>query len=349
MKKRLFTFIFSATIVAFSLATNLLKTDVEIPPYGINLLTNPSCDNNNFDGWTRSPTQSLWNAADEMWQSSYKLGEMVQTVDLFAAGFTEAQLSKSLYLLAAGSFICPNSNGARIGAAKIDVYAFDKDHILLKTIKVVELNYDKVDIPWDTYSVETDIPANVSSLEFHFFGKDCKFWQGYYGPQFDNMWLSLSTSESKSHKVTYQSDDNGSFIVDKSTANSGDTVTVIPTPAANYSLKSWTVETSIGSVINPVSDSTFVMPTGFDVTISGVFGKDGTETSVDILHNATSIKLYSEARSIIVENNLLGQKVQVYNINGNRIANTTNRIIAVPCAGLYLVRFGDKTQKIMVK
>ena len=72
-------------------------------------------------------------------------------------------------------------------------------------------------------------------------------------------------------------------------------------------------------------------------------------TSLKSADDDKGLNVYAIARTIVIENSNLNQKVQVYNISGHCIANTVNTVIAVPTNGLYLVRIGDETHKVLVK
>ena len=72
-------------------------------------------------------------------------------------------------------------------------------------------------------------------------------------------------------------------------------------------------------------------------------------TSLKSADDDKGLNVYAIARTIVIENSNPDQKVQVYNISGHCIANTVNAVIAVPTNGLYLVRIGDETHKVLVK
>ena len=285
MRKLLSFFFASVFILAISLLPSSLMA---AEPFDINLLTNPSCDNNDYAGWTRTDGGSGWKAENNVWSSSYVECKMTQTVNLLTAGFTEEQLDALPFVLAAGSFVCPCQFAAKTtGFAKINITFLDASNAQISNAILADRSYITT-IPWDTYTNQLQIPTGTRSIKFYFAGKDAYNWGGQYGPQFDNMWLSLSTTPAAEHAVTTASVEHGSFVVDKATANAGETVKITVNPATNYGLKAFNVKTSTGSTIAVAADSTFIMPAGFDVTVSGEFWKTGgLEVSCAVVDNGS--------------------------------------------------------------
>lgn len=81
----------------------------------------------------------------------------------------------------------------------------------------------------------------------------------------------ITFAKHETHSVNCATVANGSFSVDKTTANYGDTVKITVTPDAGYDLKKFNVTTSNGTAVTVAADSTFIMPAGYDVTVSGEF------------------------------------------------------------------------------
>lgn len=260
-------------------------------PYTNNLLTNPSCNNNDYAGWTKTDGGDSWGAWDNNWKSSYNLCSMEQTVDLLSSGFTEEQLDSSPYLFASGRFECP-WDGPSFGEAQILVYLLNSSGDTLQTVTVKDTLYSTSttgSIPWNTYTKELQLPAGTRKVKFYFAGRDSKDWGGQYGPAFDDMWLSLSNTEGiPSKNISCATVENGSFSVNKSVANYGDTIKIASTPAAGYGLKAFDVKTSDGAGISIAPDSSFVMPVGYDVVVSGTFWKtQGLQVSCATVENGS--------------------------------------------------------------
>ena len=82
--------------------------------------------------------------------------------------------------------------------------------------------------------------------------------------------------------------ENGSVSVDKTSAKSGDTVTITATPATGYTLKSLAATDSNGKEVT-ISNARFEMPAS-DVTINAVFEKKAADAEKEILISDISVK-----------------------------------------------------------
>jgi len=393
-------------------------------PYGINLLTNPNCDNNDFAGWTKTDGGSGWSA-NGCWRSSYQLCEMDQTVDLLIAGFSETELDAMPTLLASIGFECPWGSSRDIGRVYVYVQLLDASDNVLQTLEIKNMSYSVTSIPWDAYSKEITLSTGTRKLKYHFEGKDDISWGGQYGPAFDDLWLGLYTDPSQlpTNAVICSTVENGSFSVDKTTATEGETVTITATPATDYALKSISATKTSGNGIVVSSSNTFTMPVGFDVNVSGQFWKvknlnvscstveNGTITvdkavadagdvvtitatpsagyvlgsltaktsnneSVTVDQNetfvmpsgydvtvsgvfavatgirsseTTSIQVCAEGHSIVVKNAADNQSSMVYDVAGRCVVNTFERNINMPQAGLYVVHIGGQVYKVLLK
>jgi len=66
-----------------------------------------------------------------------------------------------------------------------------------------------------------------------------------------------------------------------------------------------------------------------------------------------SLNIYSDNKTILIRNATMGSRVMIYDVLGNAIVNTTIdsslQSFNMQNRGLYIVRIGDKTQKLLVK
>ena len=96
------------------------------------------------------------------------------------------------------------------------------------------------------------------------------------------------------------------------TADAGDVVTITATPSAGYVLGSLTATKSNNESVTVDQNETFVMPSGYDVTVSGVFAvATGIRSS-----ETTSIQVCAEGHSIVVKNAADNQSSMVYDVAG---------------------------------
>ncbi len=280
MKRLLLPFFTTLVMLAFGLAATPLMAAA---PYGNNLLTNPSCDNNDYVGWERyhEYENNRMMAYDGSWQIDNQLSSMTQTVDLLAAGFTAAELDNASrpYLFGSGNVEHPKEYST--SNVKILVRMLNASGTTLATLSIYEVNQNNVAVPWRTYEKQQQIPSGTRKLQFYFEGYDRMVFgaSGYRnGTRFDDMWMSLSTATNYTVKSTPVS--NGTFKADRIVGVSGQTMKITASPAAGYSLKQYIVKKSNNEIVPVNSDGTFTMPAG-NVTISGEFWKYFDVTSVN--------------------------------------------------------------------
>lgn len=111
-------------------------------------------------------------------------------------------------------------------------------------------------------------------------------------------------------------------------------VILTATASKNYKFKSW----SDGNTESPrtifVTDDTNLVATFV------------TATAVDDV-NFDSAVVYAQGKNIVVES--VNAEIYIYNTMGRCIYSGTETTIAVPAAGIYIVKIGSETHKVMVK
>ena len=76
-------------LMCFLFSSSYIKAEA---PFGENLLINPSCDNEDFEGWIVN-NKDLWNVDNGRGASSHDISIMYQTSDLKTTGFTNCYLN----------------------------------------------------------------------------------------------------------------------------------------------------------------------------------------------------------------------------------------------------------------
>lgn len=263
MKKN-FTLMLCCIALILSATTNHLMAKV---PWNSNLLANPCCSNNNTLGWTVTNGTSEWSAENGYWNASYSFCKMDQTVNLLTSGFTAEELDAKPYLIISGRYYSYYS----YRNISIKAYALNESGDTLQTITLIDSTFTS-SIPWQSSLTYEVLPIGTRSVNFAFSKKDSKTTQGLCYTTFDDMWLSLSTSNSiPSFPISCATVERGSFNVDKTTAKAGDTIKITATPEVDYDLYQWNVKATSGAIISVANDSTFIMPFGYDVIVSGSF------------------------------------------------------------------------------
>ncbi len=125
---------------------------------------------------------------------------------------------------------------------------------------------------------------------------------------------------------------NGTVEPDKTKAAKGETITLTVTPADDYELDVLTVKDAEGKEIT-VTDNKFTMPAS-DVTISATF-KAKTATAIE---NAKMVEFYAENGTIYG-----AEGMQIFTITGQNVTEMNGSL-----NGVYIVKFSDKAQKIVV-
>ncbi len=233
-------------------------------PLDKNLLTNPSCDNNDFEGWTK---QGDVQAADNKWRMSKALGSIEQTIDLLAAGFTEARLDNCPYLQVSARAFCDRTSAvatAQEGLIQIYAYCLNAEGSTLATLLLQDIKYEAAteDYAWHTYATQASLPSGTRKVRFSMSGNDCQGKDGYFGPQFDEASVKITKAKDDTqHSVTIQSAENGTTTTDKATYSMGDEVIV--NSNANYGYFAKHINVFRGTSNIPVAqfkDWNFYMP-----------------------------------------------------------------------------------------
>jgi len=197
-----------------------------------NLLSNPGAESN-YDSWTKTDGGSGWainyllyeiapHSGNNYWVSSYSLCTLEQTIDLIAAGYSEADLDASPDILA-GAYVCTNIDSG--GTVTIKVELCDASGTVISTYYVsnnelmpANPNQTNTNTDWTNKSlVISNYGTGVRKINFYLMGQDTRGWRYNYGPAFDDSYVYLTNSPTTD-------------IVDASTK----TITVYPNPVSDF-------------------------------------------------------------------------------------------------------------------
>lgn len=242
--------------------------DPETPKanYGENLLTNPSCDEYNSNGWN---TTGNWATVNGFWHGSHMNCTAEQTVNLLAKGFTTEELDAQPYLYVSGrtfSDLGVGQNRYETGHTRMFVYCYGANGAELKNIELQDVSYtsdgsQKYHYEWDTYAAQCPLPVGTRSVKFYFEGKDCLFWGGNYGPKFDDLWLSLNKEKDETqYKLSIETNINDAIKEQVATYAVSDTVRISVSFDKRFTLKSISVKSALGVPTTMINDTTFLMP-----------------------------------------------------------------------------------------
>ena len=234
--------------------------------YGENLLTNPSCDEYNSNGWN---TTGNWATVNGFWHGSHMNCTAEQTVNLLAKGFTADELDAQPYLYVSGrtfSDLGVGQNRYETGHTRMFVYCYGANGAELKNIELQDVSYtsdgsQKYHYEWDTYAAQCPLPVGTRSVKFYFEGKDCLFWGGNYGPKFDDLWLSLNKEKDETqYKLSIETNINDAIKEQVATYAVSDTVRISVSFDKRFTLKSISVKSALGVPTTMINDTTFLMP-----------------------------------------------------------------------------------------
>ena len=242
--------------------------DPETPKanYGENLLTNPSCDEYNSNGWN---TTGNWATVNGFWHGSHMNCTAEQTVNLLAKGFTADELDAQPYLYVSGrtfSDLGVGQNRYKTGHTRMFVYCYGANGAELKNFELQDVSYtsdgsQKYHYEWDTYAAQCPLPVGTRSVKFYFEGKDCLFWGGNYGPKFDDLWLSLNKEKDETqYKLSIETNINDAIKEQVATYAVSDTVRISVSFDKRFTLKSISVKSALGVPTTMINDTTFLMP-----------------------------------------------------------------------------------------
>lgn len=145
------------------------------------------------------------------------------------------------------------------------------------------------------------------------------------------------------YKIT--TDANNGTVTISETAHFGDTVKFVVTPDNGYKLLSIEVYES-NKAIEMIDDYTFVMPAN-EVTVYAWFEK----TDAISANAANAVNIYAHHNTVVIEN--AQDDVYVFDESGKMVARqnvTSDRMeVQMPSQGIYIVRIGDKSQRVFLK
>lgn len=168
---------------------------------GLNLLSNPSAASGATAGWEIiGAGGDGWNTAGQAadgdgasFITSYGWCTRSQSIDLLAAGYSEAFLDRSPPLLAREWFkgFTPN-DAADLYFIRVELRGVDG--AVLDSWEVgSEANPAVADVAWQMEShLFENYPAGVRQVYWVDGGKDTEFWAGYYGTMLDGAELSFA-------------------------------------------------------------------------------------------------------------------------------------------------------------
>ncbi len=136
------------------------------------------------------------------------------------------------------------------------------------------------------------------------------------------------------YAVTITTPENGTVTADKTTAAAGETVTLTIIPNANYELDLLEVKDVSEGTVTVSSDYKFTMPAS-NVTVTATF-KAVTPTA---LQNAELMGIYAENGRIYGTDGM-----QIFTLTGQNVTEMNGQL-----NGVYIVKIGDKAQKVVVK
>jgi len=135
------------------------------------------------------------------------------------------------------------------------------------------------------------------------------------------------------YAVTVTTPTNGTVIADKTTAAAGETVTLTITPDTGYELDVLEVKDASEGTVTVSSDHKFTMPAS-NVTVTATF-KAVTPTA---LQTAELMGIYAENGRIYGIDGM-----QIFTLTGQNVTEMNGSL-----CGVYIVKVGDKAQKVIV-
>ena len=136
------------------------------------------------------------------------------------------------------------------------------------------------------------------------------------------------------YKIIIADDIENGTVTAAATANYGDEVELTITPATGYELDVLSVKDADNNDVTVSADYKFEMPAS-NVTVTATF-KAVTPTA---LQNAELMGIYTENGRIIC-----AQEFQIFTITGQNVTEMNGSL-----CGVYIVKVGDKAQKVVVK
>lgn len=155
----------------------------------------------------------------------------------------------------------------------------------------------------------------------------------------------VATFKKSDYTVTCSTATNGSVTSDKATANYGDTVTLTPTPASGYQLKSVTVKDASDAAVT-VTNNTFTMPAS-NVTVTATF--EAKDPAVTLSAAASSLGVNQSTTltpGVTVDSGITYTGAYTIKKDGSDVTaadyitdNTFNTAKAAASAGTYVITY----------
>lgn len=177
-----------------------------------NLLTNPGAESD-YDSWTKTDGGSGWgfgggeglafttipHTGSQCWASSYSSCALTQTIDLLTKGYTVAQLDLAP-VISAGLYVQTNCfNG---GTISITVELLNSSDDVIYTENIANNATLEINLPWTLKNACINgYGSGVRKIRFSFSGNGTLSWGGDYGPDFDDAYVYLVSSEASFFEI----------------------------------------------------------------------------------------------------------------------------------------------------
>jgi hypothetical protein len=170
---------------------------------GVNLLVNGDLETGDLTGWTVITTggdgfaisTSGPHGGTYAVATSYQDSEREQSVDLIAAGFTDAMLDAipRVHVEAWVRETCATGDRYHLAVALLDAAGNPlEDRAVSGVTSAVAVGCDYADDTWTLLSFDlTAYPVGLRRIVYRDGGQDSEFWAGHYGVYFDDVVVAL--------------------------------------------------------------------------------------------------------------------------------------------------------------
>ena len=152
-----------------------------------------------------------------------------------------------------------------------------------------------------------------------------------------------ATFEAITYNITVQNDGNGTATANPASAIIGTVITLTPTAKSGYQFKGWQI---ISGELT-IAGNKFTMPAS-DVTIKVLFN---LTTGIGELPLETPLKAWTHSDLLHVSGLTEGTALSIYSVSGaliyHAIAASKEATIALPAQGIYIVKSGNQTVKVV--